>query len=564
MKAVLTHLSGPLQGEIRSVAKSRFVVAPGPSNTVSLDEEQEGAAWADVHLDNCEYYLRDRGTPGGIFVNSHQVGEVILQEGDVLEFGPGGPKILFRLEADEGEVCKPLRIVCRDCIRKAGRFGQSPLEVLRAVAADMPRALLRETTPAARSLIAGTLLLATVSLVVSAGVLVLGTVSRRRVDAELARVRVQLSTNLTALNVQRVEIATERRKAADLQARRDTATTREIEALREEERKLRAQLDDAQAGSSVKEKDLEVLKKRLTQATEKIVVFESDRSLAERIIREKGPGVAFLEGSYVWEDLQGRPLRVLEAAGGTPTEGRGGPATYATSGSGPVLRLVYTGTGFLVSKAGHIFTNRHVAEPWWHGRETKELVAGGFHPRLEGLRAYFPGLPASLPLELVRVSEKADVALLRTDFRGAAPQVLQIEEEPGAVLPGQPVILLGYPTGLDALLARLDEGVVDSIVAAVGTDVEKFSEELARRRMIRPLATQGHLGDVLPHQITYDALTTVGGSGGPVFNRRGRVIGVNAAILRDFSGASFGVPIRFGRELLPDEPGAAGARKGVK
>ena len=55
--------------------------------------------------------------------------------------------------------------------------------------------------------------------------------------------------------------------------------------------------------------------------------------------------------------------------------------------------------------------------------------------------------------------------------------------------------------------------------------------------------TQGHLGVVSPDRLVYDAQTTHGGSGGPVFNTSGNVIGVNFAILSDFSGSNFAVPI---------------------
>jgi S1-C subfamily serine protease len=48
-------------------------------------------------------------------------------------------------------------------------------------------------------------------------------------------------------------------------------------------------------------------------------------------------------------------------------------------------------------------------------------------------------------------------------------------------------------------------------------------EELARRNLIRPVTTQGHIGDVLPDKIVYDAQTTSGGSGGPLFNNEGKV-----------------------------------------
>jgi serine protease Do len=58
------------------------------------------------------------------------------------------------------------------------------------------------------------------------------------------------------------------------------------------------------------------------------------------------------------------------------------------------------------------------------------------------------------------------------------------------------------------------------------------------------------LGDVLPDKIVYDAQTTSGCSGGPLFNDHGQVIGINFAMVRDFGGSNFAIPVRFGESLL--------------
>jgi S1-C subfamily serine protease len=79
-------------------------------------------------------------------------------------------------------------------------------------------------------------------------------------------------------------------------------------------------------------------------------------------------------------------------------------------------------------------------------------------------------------------------------------------------------------------------------------------EELARRHLIRPVTTQGHIGDVLPDKIVYDAQTTSGGSGGPLFNDQGKVIGINFAMVREFGGSNFAIPVRYGTSLLNLKP----------
>jgi S1-C subfamily serine protease len=85
-------------------------------------------------------------------------------------------------------------------------------------------------------------------------------------------------------------------------------------------------------------------------------------------------------------------------------------------------------------------------------------------------------------------------------------------------------------------------------------------QELARRKLIRPLVTQGHLGVVGPDRLVYDAQTTSGGSGGPVFSAGGKVIGVNFAILSGFSGSNFAVPISRAAKMVDTSKSAQAAR----
>jgi serine protease Do len=128
--------------------------------------------------------------------------------------------------------------------------------------------------------------------------------------------------------------------------------------------------------------------------------------------------------------------------------------------------------------------------------------------------------------------------------------VLTIDAGKTAAVTGEPIVLMGYATGLAAILARTDEDTAQSIMAHSGSDVSQVLDELARRNLIHPLITQGHIGDILPDKIVFDAQTTSGGSGGPLFNKDGKVIGVTFAVLKGFGGSNFGIPIRFSEPLL--------------
>ena len=80
----------------------------------------------------------------------------------------------------------------------------------------------------------------------------------------------------------------------------------------------------------------------------------------------------------------------------------------------------------------------------------------------------------------------------------------------------------------------------------------QMMSQLASQQLIRPTTTQGHIGDVLENKIVYDAATTSGGSGGPLFNLSGKVIGINFAILKGFGGSNLAVPARYANELLTE------------
>src|SRR3984957_4216897 len=91
----------------------------------------------------------------------------------------------------------------------------------------------------------------------------------------------------------------------------------------------------------------------------------------------------------------------------------------------------------------------------------------------------------------------ADVAVVKGNVAALGIRQIALADGRGSAVSGGPVVLLGYPTALDAIMARAGAETLESIAAASKGDSKQMMEELARRHLIRPTATQGHIGDVL-------------------------------------------------------------------
>jgi S1-C subfamily serine protease len=239
--------------------------------------------------------------------------------------------------------------------------------------------------------------------------------------------------------------------------------------------------------------------------------------------------------------------------GGSPSPNANDEARVQLGGLGPEVRIDVFGTGFLASADGRIVTNHHVVEPWWENDDIADLLKQAVDLEATALEmtAYFPGITHGLSVGTQRISSDADVAVVAGNVSGLKLKLLSMDDSPKAAVSGQPVVLIGYPTGVNAILARTSEDAVRSIAANANGDSKTLMTELAHRNLIRPVSTQGHIGDVLKDKIVYDAQTTSGGSGGPLFNAEGKVIAVNVAVLRDFGGSNFAIPVRYAKPLLP-------------
>ncbi len=314
---------------------------------------------------------------------------------------------------------------------------------------------------------------------------------------------------------------------------------------------LKAESEDLRKRVAAGGSDADSLKRQFADAQNRLKLLESEGKIAETVIHDYGPSVCLLHVVVEFLDTQsGRPLQIAVDALGKPLVDEKGMVQLDEGGPGPHLQIDVFGTGFLVKRDGKLITNHHVAEPWWNNEDLKQLLDHGAKAYVLSYDAFFPGIGEGLRAKLDRISSQADVATLQLESPlPPNSAVLELDDRTKATVTGDPVVLIGYPTGIEGILARAGTDVAQKIVGGT-QDVSRIMSQLASQSLIRPTTTQGHIGDVLQDKIVYDAATTSGGSGGPLFNRNGKVVGVNFAILRDFGGSNLAVPAKFAKDLL--------------
>ncbi len=209
------------------------------------------------------------------------------------------------------------------------------------------------------------------------------------------------------------------------------------------------------------------------------------------------------------------------------------------------FRARVAGTCFVVAP-GLVATNRHVAQPWYGDREVTAALRPGETPVLEKLVAYFPGSPLAVALQPVVLAEHGDLAVLHMEATAFTEKLrpLTLAAKPPQV--GESVSVLAYPMGVTGMVAKSPALVYERLSSH--PDDADTAGELAALALIRPSATFGHIGNVSGDKLIYDAPTARGGSGGPVLNLHGEVVGINSAYIDGFSGGTLGITAT---DLLP-------------
>ncbi len=520
--ASLFCMDGSRRGETLCPQGEAIRLGTDPDCDIRFHPESEpGVAGfhAEVRREPAGFSVVERN--GRIFVNGDRAPVAVIRDEDVIQLGEGGPRLRFRAQAGRAKTVRQMIVDSADVSRTRKPGGTTGMRRMTAFARQFAREAIRHSTRRFRVAV-------TLALVVLASMAVFLAIELARSRSEQSRLRRESSERETAAL----------QRAAELQARLDEIR---VQALEGEKlgRDLVAQMKTAEL---------------------KLLDLEKESTGARDAIEKYGRGVCLLVAAIHFADGRTHlPIRHAVDRAGQPRRRLDGSFVWTTEkGEGnPRATLWVTGTGFLVSKDGLIVTNRHVADPWSDRGTAGEFLSRGAKPVRGVFQAYFPGVRRPFRVARVRVDddEDGDVGLLIADLEGEDIPVLPLAPSGARQRPGEDVILIGYPTGLAGLVNKLGARDIEKVLAIDSPDYSRIAAVLAERDLITPFVTEGVLSNVLPEKLVYDAVTTKGGSGGPVITRRENlVIGINHAVLEKFTGANFGVPVSYLHRLIAVAP----------
>jgi S1-C subfamily serine protease len=163
------------------------------------------------------------------------------------------------------------------------------------------------------------------------------------------------------------------------------------------------------------------------------------------------------------------------------------------------------GSGMLITPDGFVLTNNHVVE----GSSSLEVALTDGR----GFSAQVVGTDPATDLAVIRISD------------GSLPTV-ELGDSHGLRV-GQMVIAIGNPLGFQSTVSA-------GVISALG----------------RSLRTES--GRLIDNVIQTDVALNPGNSGGPLVDSRGRVIGINTAMIFMAQGISFAIPVDTARWVVSE------------
>lgn len=600
-RMIIKHLSGSKANQVEEFAlkhHNQLIFGREATSTVKYDPDRDdlvGRQHAKIQKDSGEpngFTITDLQSRNGTFVNNSRItAPTRLTFGDVVQFGPDGPKFQFDVEPRPMGATKPTRI---GDVKTAPETRYTPVNApLNIPVSD---SVATKVTPPVKAGVGK----ATVERMINQtvedtkhqerskfaviggaaafiGILLIGSLAfggyyyNSRKQADLQN---QIESKSSEIDTKTKELETKAKEAQD----------KVVEVQRQGE------VNTASAAAVAEKYGKAVVYIQgfwqLTNKTSKSQIYHkfipNNREFLTRIY-----GVNYGRGPIVPNGPNAIPLYIKAGNSYEPilTEEKS-DFSFPIGGS-------YSGTGFFVTSDGFIMTNRHVAKPFkamhgfpqnyplgvlldangqitdagieppidWIPENTKSVprqFQGQFDDVLK-LQVTLPGTDNPIEAQFYAVSQKADVGMIKIPVAGEVSKV-ELSDNFDQLKKGEGIVIMGYPAGApvvyklnlskDMLNPESKTSVIPDPTVSTSTIGNIVKSEMKDLENIR-VSDQG---DSIRYAVS---LTGSGNSGGPVFDMQGRVIGIHFA--GDNKQAGFAVPIRYGMQLLTNGGKSSGS-----
>lgn len=567
-RIVLRHLSGSKVNQIEEFPLSHIkelIFGRDPSATVKYDPERDDlvgrqhARIAQDATDPTQFTITDLNSRNGTYLNKQRInGSTRITPGDLVQLGPGGPEVQFDLEPRPQNSIRPTRAVAVDSMSSTITANASHMPPTRSVNLESP-SMQSAAVPLSST---GTVGKATVERMISQNIAI----------TKRSEGRKYLLIGGAAFVAVLVMFA----GVAGYLLYRTQSSESKLGVV---------QKDFTEAAANVPLNSTAIAK----ASRDSVVKID----VAWKLISPKG-GLVYHQYGCSQYAINGPCYIELQDGTKEPL------LTYDDrfSSTSKPIGGQFTSSGVVVSNDGFILTSHHVAAAWetpydfpdeafigtllqkdgtlrridirqepnfvWKPSETRQEIytitvqakkntkikEGEFTGRNDRLDVFFPGATERNNARQVKASESYDVAMIRVDLPGVLPKA-ELYDNLDAVKQGDTVFVLGYQlTSLpvyyykkDSLSQTQKEIPEPTISSGNIGKLVRIQEASATKQ-----GAFSKIGDAF--QLSVNSKDT-GYDGAPVFDDRGRVIGVfnvDKTLLDE--PITVAVPIRYAIELM--------------